>query len=122
MPRVDGTGFGYIVVDGERYDEDIVVTDKVFRRRKELSSELRKEYGHTPLTGEELLHYFSQDPPEVVVVGTGQSGMLPLVGVEGACELLGAELICERTREAVETFNKLSSEGRKVGAVFHVTC
>lgn len=122
MPEVEATGFGYVVVDGERYDDDVVIAGGVMVRRKELSLKLREKYGHTPLTGEELLHYFSSDPPEVIVVGTGQSGMLPLVGVEEACRLLGSKLILTRTKEAVEAFNKLSSEGKKVGAVLHVTC
>lgn len=122
MPKVEATGFGYIVVDGERYDDDIVIASGLMVRKKELSLKLKGKYGHTPLTGEELLHYFSSDPPEVIVVGTGQSGMLPLVGVEEACKLLGSKLIFKRTKEAIEVFNKLSSEGKRVGAIFHVTC
>lgn len=120
--RVEATGFGYIIINGRRYEEDVVVSRSVKVRRKEISYYLRKEFGHTPLTGEELMHYFSEDPPEVIVVGTGQSEMMPLVGVEEACRELGAELIVKRTPEAAEIFNELQSKGKKVGAVFHLTC
>jgi hypothetical protein len=117
--RIDGTGFGYIIVDGVRYDYDVVITDRVMKRKKELSA---VGSGHTPLTGEEVLHYFSERPPEVLVVGTGQSGLMPLSGVKEACEKLNIELIVERTPDAVRTFNKLRESGRNVNAIFHVTC
>lgn len=120
--RIEATGFGYIIIDGRRYDDDIVISGDLRVRSKEISSKLRAEFGHTPLTGEEIRTYFSEDPPDVIVVGSGQSGMMPLVGVEEACRELGTELIVRRTPEAIEIFNDLLSKGKKVGGIFHVTC
>ncbi len=120
--RIDGTGFGYIVVNGTRYDHDVVITDKVLLRRKELSYHLRERYGHTPLTGEELRSYFGEYKPEVVIIGTGQYGSLPLAGVEEAAEELGVKLIIEKTPKAIETYNKLKDEKKNVAAILHVTC
>ncbi len=120
--RIDKTGFGYIVIDGARYDHDVVITDKVLPRRKEFSYRLREKYGHTPLTGEELRIYFEEYKPEVVIIGTGQYGSLPLTGVEEAAEELGVKLIIEKTPEAIETYNRLKDEKKDVAAILHVTC
>ncbi|HDI86385.1 MAG TPA: hypothetical protein ENF83_03140 [Candidatus Korarchaeota archaeon] len=120
--RAESTGFGYVVIDGKRYGHDVVLTDEVRPRRKELSKSLRSRFGHTPLTGEEILAYFRDYRPEVIVVGTGQFGALPLVGVDEAARELGAELIAKRTGEALKEYNRLVKEGRRVGALFHVTC
>ena len=120
--RVEKTGFGYIVVDGMTYKHDVVLTDKISARRKELSAGMRREFGHTPLTDKEILEYFSDYRPEVIVVGTGQFGALPLVEVEEAAKELDAELVVERTPSAIDAYNKLKEEGKRVAAVFHVTC
>ncbi len=120
--RIDGTGFGYIIVDGVRYEHDLVLTDRIDPRNKELSYNLRESYGHTPLTGEELLSYFREYRPEIIVIGTGQYGSLPLVGVEEAAEKLGAKLIVDKTPKAIELYNELKSGGKSIAAIIHVTC
>ena len=120
--RAESTGFGYVVIDGKRYGHDVVLTDEVCPRRKELSKSLRSRFGHTPLTGEEILAYFRDYRPEVIVVGTGQFGALPLVGVDEAARELGAELIVKRTGEALKEYNRLVKEGKRVGVLLHVTC
>ncbi len=120
--RPEGTGFGYIVIDGVRYDHDVILFDKVQRRRKELSADLKKKYGHTPLTGREITEYFGKKKPEVLVIGTGQYGVLPLVEVEETASKLGISVIKARAPEAIEIYNRLKDEGRRVAAIFHVTC
>jgi hypothetical protein len=48
---VDYPGFGAVMIDGERFDHDVVVeAGRVRRRRKRPSKPYRSRYGHTPLS------------------------------------------------------------------------
>lgn len=126
--RINGSGFGYIIVDGVRYGNDIVLCiDRVFERPKYLSREYRRLYNHTPLSCKELEYILSFCSGfEKLVIATGQYGALPLM--DDARELLksleksGVEVIVEETPKAVDTINKLLEEGARVAAVIHVTC
>lgn len=113
------TGFGWIEIGGRRYGYDVVIRadGSVTRRSKKLSRDLKTSYGHTPLSEEEL-DILETDHPEVVYIGTGQSGSLPVT--PGARELL-------RTYETVilttpGLIARLDQESRRYVAVIHVTC
>ena len=113
------TGFGWIEIGETRYEYDIVIhTDgAVSRRPKKRSRDLKQEYGHTPLSEEEL-DVIRTEHPEVVYIGTGQSGSLPVT--PEAHELL-------RNYEAVilptpHLLKSLEQENRRYVAIIHVTC
>ena len=113
------TGFGWIETGGHRYGHDIVIRadGSVTRRSKKLSRGLKPDYGHTPLSEEEL-DILETDHPEVVYIGTGQSGSLPVT--PGAREVLrGYETVILPTPELVA---RLEQESRRYVAVIHVTC
>ncbi len=61
--------------------------------------------------------------PDVLVVGTGYAGFME---VPSSLRLLlernNIRLIAEKTPEAVETFNHLRLQGKRVAAAFHLTC
>ena len=122
MPRFEKTSFLEIWVDGRKYTYDITmhVDGRITRRHKELSKPFRN--GHTPLAPPELEELLKENP-EVVVVGTGQRGAMPVP--KETWELArsrGVELLAERTPRAIEILNKLQSEGRRVAAILHITC
>jgi hypothetical protein len=113
------TGFGWIEIGENRYEYDIIIhTDgTVSKRPKKRSRDLKPEYGHTPLSEEEL-DVVRTEHPEVVYIGTGQSGSLPVT--PEAVELL-------RTYETVmlptpQLLSRLSREKRRHVAIVHVTC
>ncbi len=113
------TGFGWIEIGENRYDYDIIIhTDRtISKRQKKRSRDLKPEYGHTPLSEEEL-DVVRTEHPEVVYIGTGQSGSLPVT--PEAYELL-------RTYETVilptpQILAPLSREKRRHVAIMHVTC
>ena len=60
---------------------------------------------------------------EEVVLGRGQFGRL---GVSNETEVFlheqGISYYVEMTRKAVDLFNKLARQGKRVGGVFHSTC
>lgn len=119
---IEKTGFGYIVVNGVKYDHDIVVhvDGKVTRRKKELSKPYKKGF-HTPLAPPEIEEILAEKP-EIIVIGSGQYGALPVLNETiKLLEEKKVKYIIEKTPKAIEEYNELSKE-RKVAAIFHVTC
>jgi hypothetical protein len=110
--------FGVIVINGKRYDHDVVIADgQVSARDKGPSKPLKPGYGHTPLAPEEEIPW---SKPRLVV-GTGHSGRLPVVpDLESEAEQRGVELVVLPTSEAVDLLNRTDQAG--VNAILHVTC
>jgi len=113
------TGFGWIEYDGVRYDHDIVIhSDRsITKRKKKLSKKRKEEFGHTPLSGEELADLL-MERPEVVYIGTGQYGDLPLT--PDALTLLAP--FTTVVKPTPDILFLLEAEQRKFAAVLHVTC
>ncbi|MDH5390508.1 MAG: Mth938-like domain-containing protein [Candidatus Bathyarchaeota archaeon] len=111
---IDSYEFGRIVINGKRYDSDLIVfSDKV------RSGWWRKE-GHR-LHVEDLKEVL-EVKPEVLVVGTGYSGLMTVPPeTRKYVESEGIELMAQKTTEACETFNRLV-KSRKVVAALHLTC
>lgn len=116
--EVEYPSFGVIVIDGMRYDHDVVIADgQVSARDKGPSKSLKAGYGHTPLSAGEKIPW---SKPRLVV-GTGHSGRLPLVpDVESEAEQRGVDLVVLPTSEAVDLLNR--SDTAEVNAILHVTC
>lgn len=113
------TGFGWIEICGERYGHDIVIhrDHTVTKRKKKLSKPFKSAYGHTPLSDEELA-FLKKEDPEVVYIGTGQYGDLP-VTPEAQALLAGYEV---RVKPTPEILMDIAAETRQFTAVLHVTC
>ena len=117
---IEESGFGYIVIDGRRYERDVVIrpSGKVTKRKKKLS---KKRHG-TPhrVSAEEMEAVIGDRTPSVLVVGTGQTGGLSL-GDDAVSwlEKRGISVRALPTPEAIETFGR--AEGKKM-AFLHVTC
>jgi len=63
-----------------------------------------------------------QERPEVLIVGTGYSGLMRVPNeVSDYVKTKGIELIVQSTREACKIFNRLI-QSRRVVAVLHLTC
>ncbi len=115
---VDYPGFGEIVLDGNRFDHDVVVeVGRARRRKKGLSKAYRSRYVHTPLSPDEGIPW---SVPRLVV-GTGASGQLPIMPeVWEEAKLRGVELVALPTSEACELLRSID-EG-EVYAILYVTC
>jgi len=113
------TEFGWIEVGGTRYEYDIVIhTDRsITKRKKRLSKPFRGQYGHTPLSAGEL-EFLAEEKPDIVYIGTGQYGDLPLT--PEAREVLGRYPV--RIGPTPEIIEEACAEKRKFAAVLHVTC
>lgn len=111
---VDSYSFGRITVDGQSYTSDIIVfPDRVF------SPWWRKE-GHT-LCLEDLVEIPYKDY-DALIVGTGFFGMMKVnTDVKEFMKENGIQLIVEKTKDAVRSYNEMATHIKLAGA-FHLTC
>ena len=111
---IDSYDFGRIVINGKRYNSDLIVFPDNVR-----DDWWRKE-GHR-LHVEDLKDVL-EAKPEVLVVGTGYSGLMTVPPeTRNYVESEGIELIAQKTAVACKTFNRLV-KSRKVVAALHLTC
>ena len=112
---IDSYSFGRIVVNGNTYTNDIKIIDEA------VIPEWWRKSGHTVLPEDvaDLLASGSQ----YAVIGKGKPGLMSTSSeVRRLFTERGITLLEEKTSRAVETFNRLQREGKKVCAGFHLTC
>ena len=111
-------GFGTIVVDGERFDGDVVLeAGRARPRKKGPSKAYRSRYGHTPLSADEAIPWYGKR----LFIGTGMYGKLSVMSeVYAAAEQQGIEVVALPTPKLCGTLQKLLP--KDVNAVLHVTC
>lgn len=125
LPRIDGTVFGSITINGEQFKHDVMIrlSGKVKKRKKKLSKVRDPETGvlgssHT-ISLAEAEHVF-QKGAELLIIGAGQFGLVSLS--EAAVAYLreqGCRVQILPTKEAIAVWNE--AEGAVIG-LFHVTC
>ncbi len=112
---IDSYDFGQIIINGRRYTSDVIVLPDRVRE-----SWWRRE-GHR-LHVEDIEGALQEEKPEVLVVGTGYSGLMKVLPeTENYLKSKGIELIVQSTREACKTFNRLVKSKRAIAAL-HLTC
>jgi hypothetical protein len=111
--------FGWIEIDKVRYDHDVIIhrDGSVTKRSKKKSKDLKSTYGHTPLSDHEL-DVLEKEKPEIVYIGTGQYGDLPITP-EAETLLSRFETVI---RPTLEILDMLKKERRSFVAIIHVTC
>ena len=106
--------FGHAIVEGKTFNTDLKIIN-----------------GHViPNWWQETRHKIQpidlQDIPddsEFLVIGNGYSGRNNVT--DGTIKMLEARSLpysIEKTTEAVNTFNRLEKEGKRVMGAFHLTC
>ena len=107
--------FGRIVIDGKSYSSDVIIyPDRV-------DAEWWREEGHrlSPVDLWEVV----QAKPEILVVGTGYSGLMDVPSETiDYLQRQGIGVVVQRTSDAWKTYNRLLQKGRKVIAALHLTC
>ena len=115
--RIDGFAFGSIRIDGETYEQDVVIDRGAVRlRKKKPSKRFRGEFGHTPLSVEEKIPWKCSR----LVIGTGADRALPVMpDVLEEAKRRGVQVKVVGTVEAIQL---LRNAGSKTNAVLHITC
>jgi hypothetical protein len=114
--HIDSYSFGSIRIDGQHYSKDVILL-----KGRVTTPWWREAGGHIYAVGD--LEEVLAAAPEVVVLGTGCYGRVRVLEETlAALTDAGSEIVVERTGNAVEHYNRLSSEGRDVAAALHLTC
>lgn len=115
QPLIEHYGFGELRAGGKTYTRDVAITPD-----GRIEEWWRRE-GHR-LAPEDIEKYLGLSY-DAVVIGTGYHGMMR-VDPQAARMLAekGAELHIEDSRRAVETYNRLVREGKRVLLLIHLTC
>ena len=118
-PHIDKTRFGWIEIDGRRYDHDVIIrmNGTVKKRKKKLSKAV---YGTSHILSlDEAKHTYKKGASHIVI-GTGQNGVLELSDKASAYfELKGVTVEALPTPKAIRAWNR--ARGKVIG-LFHVTC
>lgn len=119
MVEIEGMGFGWIIINGRKHRHDVTIfPDGTVKRRKGgilmFGSHLFKQKEFEELCKQEI---------EVIVVGTGTDGVAKISDdAKKFLENKKIKLVELLSEEAIREFNKLAKDGKKVGAIIHVTC
>ena len=111
---IESYDFGKVVIDDRIYTSDVIVFPDRVR------DNWWREEGHK-ISIEDLEEIFKEGP-EVLVVGTGYSGLVEIPKkTADFVRSNGIRLIAEPTKRATEVYNELSKSKRVVAAL-HLTC
>jgi hypothetical protein len=112
MVKIDSTKFGEIVIDGKTHYSDVIVFwDGTINYREK-----------DRIIDEEELSIVMEKKINILVVGTGQHGVMSL---SGQARMLAVERKIKvfelQSPYAIDIFNGFASSGRKVAAIIHTT-
>jgi len=111
--KIEDYSFGKIKIDGQDFDDDLIIDDK----EGEISRWIREESHKVSVSD---LDRLKEKNPETVIIGTGESGNMEISDeARKFIENKGAKLIIDTTARAVKKYNK--TKGNKIG-MFHLTC
>ena len=107
--------FGRIAANGQFFNSDIKIV------RGTLVPNWWRKSGHT-VEIEDVQDILDSDS-EILVIGQGQPGYMKITdSLREHLAEMNIELIEKPTARAIETFNRLYNEGRRVSGGFHVGC
>lgn len=127
MVNIEETSFGWIRINGKRYDHDVVVYEDgekqdIIKRKKRITK--RKHGTSHKFTREEMETYIGSidtDDIDKIIVGTGQYGKLGLLPeTKELLDELNIEYIEKKTPQLVELSKQLEQKGKIY--IIHLTC
>lgn len=119
-PYINSTKFGEIVIDNKKYSQVLIIDGVVFERDEKKLEEL---FGTTHQIGGWEIERLLEGNPEIIIVGTGQSGALQVE--EMFLERMrkaDVKIITAITPEAMKIYNEKAKQDKKINALIHTTC
>jgi hypothetical protein len=107
--------FGRMVIDGVTYTNDVKIIQNM------VVPDWWRKSGHSVDVDDvhDILNYH----PHILVIGKGDPGfMTTSAGLRKVLAQESIELIEEKTTRAIQIFNQVLEEDRRVAAGFHVAC
>ncbi|MFX0182206.1 MAG: MTH938/NDUFAF3 family protein [Candidatus Hodarchaeota archaeon] len=121
----ESTRFGSITISNKEYHHDVYLLPdlQIVKRDKSHSTRIR---GHKELSLWELKKLL-QGNPRYFVIGTGQTGVLPLTQeteswLASKVKQENIVLIRDRTPLVLDKTNELLNQGERITGIFHTTC
>ncbi len=113
--KIQSYSFGHIEIDGKAYRDDVkLVGTKVLPGWWRSSGHLVDLKDVKDLLGSDA---------EICIFGTGAYGAMRVSeAVKSELQNRGIRVLVEKTKSACDTYNRLSEEGKKVIAGFHLSC
>ena len=107
--------FGHIEIDGKAYRDDVKLLGNT------VVPSWWRSTGHL-VELKDVKDLLDADA-EVCVFGTGAYGAMRVSeAVRSAFETRGVKVLAEKTESACNTYNRLTKEGKRVVAGFHLSC
>lgn len=115
MQLIEKYRFGLIQINGKEFSNDVIIFPE-----EVIPNWWRKE-GHN-LHMEDLQEIMVKKP-DILVIGRGYNGVMKVPkSLIRELEGKGITTLVRNSNEAVKEYNKLLKEGKRVAAVFHLTC
>lgn len=112
--RISHYSFGKIIVEGETYTSDVIIFPE------HVNSSWWRLEGHLLQIPD--LKEIIEEKPSVLIIGTGFYGTMRVPGETiNYLKSFGMDVYVHNSKEAVELYNKISSERQTVAAL-HLTC
>ncbi len=118
-PRIDGTRFGSITIDGADIEYDVLIrlSGEIKKRKKKLSKAV---FGTSHTISLEEAEYLFEKGADRLIIGSGQNGMVTLSAEAAAYfRKKGVRVDLWPTPDAIHQWNV--AKGSAIG-LFHVTC
>ena len=120
MPKIDQVKWGNVWVDKKKYHQVLIIGKKVLERD---SKKLRELFNTTHEIGDWEKKLLVSGKPEIILIANGWDGVLKVrPEIKKEIKDKGIELKVLLTNQAVEEYNRLTREGKKVNALIHTTC
>lgn len=118
--KIDSVGWGEVVAGGKKFFQAMVTEGRTIPRDHE---KLEKLFGTTHVIADWEEEKLLAGDPEVIVIADGwQSALKVSEETRTRFKKAGAEVKILDTKRAVEEYNRLVEEGKKVNALIHTTC
>ncbi|MCF6290007.1 MAG: MTH938/NDUFAF3 family protein [Desulfobacterales bacterium] len=113
---IESYSFGRMRVAGREYNSDLIVFPS-----GRIRAPWWRRSGHQLLLDD--IEDIVAEAVAILVVGTGASGLLrPVAGLAEQLAQKGIEMLAQPTARAVDSFNRLWEQQKRVGGCFHLTC
>ena len=113
--HIDDYDFGWIMIDGRRYESDVIIVGG------QVIPNWWLKQGHSLAVTD--LKAVLRAAPKLLIVGTGKAGQMSIA--TQTTQFLsehGIALESYDTTEACHRFNQLEADGCDVAGAFHLTC
>lgn len=118
-PHLDRTGFGWLEIDGERYQHDVLIRlDGGIRKRKKKLS--KRVYGTSHTISRDEAEHVYEKGARLVVIGTGQHDNVRLS--PEAQEYFDRHECAVRLVPTPEAIGEWNAAPECAIGLFHVTC